>query len=40
MEIALWNVGYERKEEGRNDRRKGKGRRERRKERRKEGICT
>ena len=32
MEIALWNVGYERKEEGRNDRKKGEGRRERRKE--------
>ena len=32
MEIALWNVRYERKEEGRNDRKKGEGRRERKKE--------
>ena len=36
MEIMLWNVRYERKEEGRNDRTKGEGRRERRKEGRKE----
>ena len=38
MEIALWNVGYERKKEGRNDRKKGEGRRERRKEGRKEYV--